>query len=85
MEKNKPTTLSPIYMIWDRQEAKIVDYKTPYANISNPVFTSRKKIEDEVSILLSNPANFGKVYYILESVAIVERQILPVKIIKFDE
>ena len=85
MKKDKPTTLSPIYMIWDRQEAKIVDDKTPYANISNPVFTSRKEIEDELSILLSLPANCGKVYYILKSVAIVERQILPVKIIKFGE
>ena len=85
MKKEETTTLPPIYFIYDRRKKELVDETTPNTKIQNIVFTSYDEIQDEISNLLSEPKNCGKVYYILKSIAIVERQILPVEIIKFDE
>ena len=85
MKKEKTTSLPPIYLIYDREEKDIVNEATPNARIQNPVFISYEEVQDKISALLNNPANCSKVYYILKSIAIVERQILPVEIIKFDE
>jgi hypothetical protein len=85
MKKEKTTSLPPIYFIYDKRERDIVDEATPSAGIQNRVFTSYDEIQDAISQLLSEPNNCGRVYYILKSIAIIERQILPVEIIKFDE
>jgi len=68
--------LAPIYLIYDLNDR---------VTIAGKVFLNMDDISAEISKLLSSPDYYHKTYYIVKSVAIVERKILPVEVIKFKE